>query len=211
VLPQDHFVNVSDKQRANMKDIEGGAKVRTRRYISEYLAKIESDPNKLKHWESKGPNWKTIAGKQASDEFQRKILAEHNDNLAGYTDNMTWKENPKVDETIKSLLKTASTPLHQAAKAGDRLEEMAGKAKKPRPLTATNRARGYQTRIPRGVPCQQGVLNLAQPGGSPVGPLGASASRCDRSGGSGGSRALRQDLAGVRRSAPYIFHRIGSL
>lgn len=103
VSKKDVPVNKSKKQEAMMRKIELNADRHIKGFREQYIREIESDPNKLKRWQNKSSQWKSLAGREATRKAREQVKAQHEENLSGISSNMTWKDNPKIASAIQRI------------------------------------------------------------------------------------------------------------
>jgi hypothetical protein len=107
VRRQEVTLKKSSKQDYNMRSISA----RTNDYIKsekdKFIHEIESNPEKLQRMIQRHgrKGWKSVASKQAVSKAEKHILEEHENNLSGVLGNMTWADNPKINEVVTRLSK----------------------------------------------------------------------------------------------------------
>lgn len=104
VSHNDVIVRKTKRQDANMRKIEADAN----KYIVEAKNKaiqdVINDPVKLKRAKQEsGKQWKSIVASRAAEKARKEILDLHDNNLSGISNNMTWKDNPKIDAAVQRI------------------------------------------------------------------------------------------------------------
>jgi len=101
---QDVVVSKSEIQDGNMRRIESEAKAFMDREKAAFIQGIESDPKKLKYYEGRwGNRWKVQAAVKANERSRKKLLDEHDNNLSGIMENMSWADNPKINAAVNRI------------------------------------------------------------------------------------------------------------
>jgi len=101
---QDVVVSKSELQDGNMREIESGAKAFMDREKAAFIQGIENDPKKLKYYEGRwGNRWKIQAAIKANERSRKRLLDEHDNNLSGIMENMSWADNPKINAAVNRI------------------------------------------------------------------------------------------------------------
>ena len=99
------LVNKTEIQNTNMRNIEANSKEFIETEKNKYIDEIQNNPNKLERMKNKyGNRWKVEAVMQSRNKSKDVLDKQHEDNLSGITNNMTWKDNPKINNTIENII-----------------------------------------------------------------------------------------------------------
>ena len=102
---EDIILHKTEIQNKNMKEIESRANEFIKNERDKFINEIEHDPAKRGRWVVKfgERGWRTQAAIQSNRKAKQELLNQHENNLSGILDNMTWKDNPKIDAVIKRI------------------------------------------------------------------------------------------------------------